>query len=373
MKHDDALPALPIGEAEVLWHEPDPVMPERPGKIIDASHAFMDAAPLGTRLYSAEQMRAYARQAVALWKLSAMAQDDSGHGPREDSGMNRFTMDTRRSAIEAAEGWRKWIDRIPAIPMPAGWRVQMLPPYAGALARFAVVNLAGQHKSVYLDVWERLGFWDGGPYWEVYPVDNDVARCDMNDVAELIRLIEAPRGDEGEDMVERNTGEPAGPLLLTGQIDDGGRTVKHDDALPARLSDDEILRLWQGGSVATRPVIGSRKVLDFARAVEQRVLAALAAREGEPAVAVISECEACFTPDVCQLRGKCDYYAADRLRVAAAPTPPAEAVSAQREAMLDAMCHAEDHTPSKPDGTTYSQREYMALLLDAALAARDAK
>lgn len=61
MTHDDALPALPIGEAEVLWHEPDPVMPERPGKIIDASHAFMDAAPLGTRLYSAEQMRAYVR------------------------------------------------------------------------------------------------------------------------------------------------------------------------------------------------------------------------------------------------------------------------------------------------------------------------
>jgi len=63
--HDDALPALPIGEAEVLWHEPDPVMPECPGKIIDASHAFMDAAPLGTRLYSAEQMRAYALAARA--------------------------------------------------------------------------------------------------------------------------------------------------------------------------------------------------------------------------------------------------------------------------------------------------------------------
>lgn len=44
--------------------------------------------------------------------------------------------------------------------------------------------------------------------------------------------------------------------------------MTHDDALPARLSDDEILRLWQGGSVATRPVIGSRKVLDFARAVD---------------------------------------------------------------------------------------------------------
>lgn len=63
----------------------------------------------------------------------------------------------------------------------------------------------------------------------------------------------------------------------------------------------------------------------------------------------------------------------DEPLLAAAPTPPAEAASAQREAMLDAMCHAEDHTPSKPDGTTYSQREYMALLLDAALAAKEGR
>ena len=59
------LPPLPIGEAEVVWHEPDPVMPERPGKIIDASIAFFDAAPLGTHLYTAEQMRAYALRAAA--------------------------------------------------------------------------------------------------------------------------------------------------------------------------------------------------------------------------------------------------------------------------------------------------------------------
>lgn len=33
-------------------------------------------------------------------------------------------------------------------------------------------------------------------------------------------------------------------------------------------------------------------------------------------VAHVSECEACFTPDVCQLRGTCDHYSAERLRVA---------------------------------------------------------
>ena len=41
-------------------------------------------------------------------------------------------------------------------------------------------------------------------------------------------------------------------------------------------------------------------------------------------VATVSECEACFTPDVCQLRGTCDHYAAEQLRVApAAPAPVA--------------------------------------------------
>lgn len=36
------------------------------------------------------------------------------------------------------------------------------------------------------------------------------------------------------------------------------------------LTDDDILALWSGGSVGvTRPVLGSQKVLSFARAVEQ--------------------------------------------------------------------------------------------------------
>ncbi len=35
------------------------------------------------------------------------------------------------------------------------------------------------------------------------------------------------------------------------------------------------------------------------------------------AIATVTECEACFTPDVCQLRGTCDHYAAEQLRIAA--------------------------------------------------------
>ena len=43
--------------------------------------------------------------------------------------------------------------------------------------------------------------------------------------------------------------------------------------------------------------------------------------QGEP-VAAVTECEACFTPDVCQLRGKCDHYAASQLRVTKQAHPP---------------------------------------------------
>lgn len=54
--------------------------------------------------------------------------------------------------------------------------------------------------------------------------------------------------------------------------------------------------------------------------------AALAAEQPQPEaqpVAVVTECEACFTPDVCQLRGKCDHYSTDWLRVAPPPSAPA--------------------------------------------------
>ena len=39
---------------------------------------------------------------------------------------------------------------------------------------------------------------------------------------------------------------------------------------------------------------------------------------GRQAVATVTECEACMTPDVCQLRGTCDHYAAEKLRIAKA-------------------------------------------------------
>ena len=50
-------------------------------------------------------------------------------------------------------------------------------------------------------------------------------------------------------------------------------------------------------------------------------LRAALAQQDEP-VATVTECEACFTPDVCQLRGTCDYYTASQMRIAAPPRCP---------------------------------------------------
>lgn len=46
-------------------------------------------------------------------------------------------------------------------------------------------------------------------------------------------------------------------------------------------------------------------------------------------VATVDNCEACFTPDVCRLRGECDHYSAQKLRVAA-PVAPAEPIDPRR-------------------------------------------
>jgi hypothetical protein len=84
---------LPVGEAEVLWHDhaTNPFGP-RPGKIIDASLAFMDSAPIGTRLYSRKELIAYgnARARAATERAAQVCREAGvtrGHGhitPRAD-------------------------------------------------------------------------------------------------------------------------------------------------------------------------------------------------------------------------------------------------------------------------------------------------
>lgn len=86
---------------------------------------------------------------------------------------------------------KKWVDKTPFIPMKEGWKIKPIYPFAGAVARFLVLLPNGSQKSIYLDCYDHLGY-HGSPYWEVYPVNDNNQRCDIDNVEELIRLIESP-------------------------------------------------------------------------------------------------------------------------------------------------------------------------------------
>ena len=73
-------------------------------------------------------------------------------------------------------------------------------------------------------------------------------------------------------------------------------------------------------------------------------------------VATVSECEACFTPDVCQLRGTCDHYAAEQLRVArAAPAPVLTPAQAHADELLWSLKGAANYL-DKLGGVSQSYR-----------------
>ena len=93
-----------------------------------------------------------------------------------------------RYKVEQAQDWREWSNKIPAINFKQEWNVKVIPPFAGAMARF-IVECNGKSASVYLDCFDALGCF-GAPYWEVYPVGDDVGRVAMEDVAGLLGLIE---------------------------------------------------------------------------------------------------------------------------------------------------------------------------------------
>jgi hypothetical protein len=81
----------------------------------------------------------------------------------------------------------KWTKEIPYISFPPDWKVKIIPPFGGAVIRF-LIEKNGIIVSVYLDCYDNLGC-HGAPYWEVYPYDGDIYRCDMEDTKSLISAI----------------------------------------------------------------------------------------------------------------------------------------------------------------------------------------
>lgn len=96
--------------------------------------------------------------------------------------------------------YRETARRMPWLSFPPAWEVQVIGPFAGAAARFCVRLKENPETevSVYADFDESLGRW-GGPYWEVYPVDGDTWRSDIDNTSELMATIGAAlrEGEKG--------------------------------------------------------------------------------------------------------------------------------------------------------------------------------
>ena len=97
-----------------------------------------------------------------------------------------------RCNLERVEKWRDWIDKLPTIPLDTSiCRIKVIPPFGGALIRFRVYPMDTDEisVSVYLDVNQSLGIWDG-PYWEIYPAtNNDTKRFELEDVEHMCKEI----------------------------------------------------------------------------------------------------------------------------------------------------------------------------------------
>lgn len=128
------------------------------------------------------------------------------------------------------------------------------------------------------------------------------------------------------------------------------------------------------------------QVHQYALRYADAVVAAQSRQAAQP-VATITECEACFTPDVCRLRGKCDHYSAEQVRVAAQPQQAADELGWLIEMQFgDGLlwwsgCFDDDGTypPSRliarmvndvNKAVRFSRREDAQRVLDAMLAAQ---
>jgi len=93
---------------------------------------------------------------------------------------------SKRFEVEAQEDWLYWIERIPELKFRATWKVKIMPPVFGALVRFTVTK-GRRIVSVYLDVHEALGYFEG-PYWEAYNGD-EPERFALEDTKGLLGYI----------------------------------------------------------------------------------------------------------------------------------------------------------------------------------------
>lgn len=94
-----------------------------------------------------------------------------------------------RASLESQEKWGDIIKEIPSLKFKEHWEVKIIPPYAGAVARFTIYKNNKQVCSVYLDWHGNLGAVNV-PYYELYPnEDDETNRYLLNETEELLSDI----------------------------------------------------------------------------------------------------------------------------------------------------------------------------------------
>lgn len=105
---------------------------------------------------------------------------------------DNYINEIKRGEVERDEEWKKWCDKIPAIQFDSAWKVRVIPPFLGALARFWIEH-NNKSVSVYFDGFSRLGWMvdsndDPVPYYEMYDGD-DCTRYYLDETDEMMADI----------------------------------------------------------------------------------------------------------------------------------------------------------------------------------------
>lgn len=105
----------------------------------------------------------------------------------KEESFNPIFDNKERRHVEKKEQWRALCKKMPFLDFPAGVSVKVIPPFAGAVARFIMSN--GEREiSVYADFFDALDFYEE-PYWEAYPINGDTFRCEINESELLVKTI----------------------------------------------------------------------------------------------------------------------------------------------------------------------------------------
>lgn len=108
---------------------------------------------------------------------------------------DRIDSITKRNEVEQEEDWDELQKLIPFLQFENHWKVKIIPPFHGAIARFTIEN-GDQYVSVYLDWFNRLAYMSG-PYWEVY--SRKTGECErflLNETEQLMAYIKQQLEDK---------------------------------------------------------------------------------------------------------------------------------------------------------------------------------